>query len=388
MSTKKTTSKRAKKTQPQSEATPPVCGSIVEATASYEQWLAKQTSVVTADIEHKHSQMPLSPFVLLRATFYRFADQWDQLAGAAAAAPIVLTVGDLHIENFGTWRDAEGRLVWGVNDFDEACYAPFTVDLVRLTVSAVIAIAESHLSLSTERACEEILRGYKGALKAGGRPFVLAEDHGWLRDIAYASLKKPTDYWAKLTKLPEETALLPDSAVECMERLMPERGLDYALVRRIAGEGSLGRPRYTGIAPYRGGLVARDVKAMLPSAWQWARSEVGPYEILYAVAVGRAIRCRDPLVHSTGQWIGRRIAPDCSRIELTNLQPEDDEAKLLASMGWETANIHLGTPGAETKIKKFLRDADGDWLNEAAEKYVNAINNDWEVWKAHMGIAG
>jgi len=32
----------------------------------------------------------------------------------------VLAVGDLHVENFGTWRDAEGRLIWGVNDFDES----------------------------------------------------------------------------------------------------------------------------------------------------------------------------------------------------------------------------------------------------------------------------
>jgi len=36
----------------------------------------------------------------------------------------VLAVGDLHVENFGTWRDAEGRLIWGVNDFDEAWRLP------------------------------------------------------------------------------------------------------------------------------------------------------------------------------------------------------------------------------------------------------------------------
>jgi hypothetical protein len=37
-----------------------------------------------------------------------------------AGAPVVTGVGDLHVENFGTWRDADARLVWGVNDFDEA----------------------------------------------------------------------------------------------------------------------------------------------------------------------------------------------------------------------------------------------------------------------------
>ena len=33
---------------------------------------------------------------------------------------------------YGTWRDTEGRLVWGINDFDEAYPSPYTNDLVRL----------------------------------------------------------------------------------------------------------------------------------------------------------------------------------------------------------------------------------------------------------------
>ena len=36
------------------------------------------------------------------------------------AGALELSVGDLHVENFGTWRDSEGRLIWGINDFDEA----------------------------------------------------------------------------------------------------------------------------------------------------------------------------------------------------------------------------------------------------------------------------
>ncbi len=62
----------------------------------------------------------LSPFAFMRATFYRWVQLWKDQCRVEAAAPSVLAVGDLHIENFGTWRDAEGRLIWGVNDFDEA----------------------------------------------------------------------------------------------------------------------------------------------------------------------------------------------------------------------------------------------------------------------------
>ena len=51
----------------------------------------------------------------------------------------MLAVGDLHVENFGTWRNVEGRPVWGINDFDEACEQAWISDLVRLATSAMLA---------------------------------------------------------------------------------------------------------------------------------------------------------------------------------------------------------------------------------------------------------
>src|SRR2546422_8279978 len=105
---------------------------IVEATARYEAWLAERIPLVKADLELKHHAMSAGIFPFLRATFYRWAARWRALVGDVAAAPTVLAVGDLHVENFGTWRDAEGRLGWGVNDFDEAGPLPYTNHLVRL----------------------------------------------------------------------------------------------------------------------------------------------------------------------------------------------------------------------------------------------------------------
>jgi len=51
------------------------------------------------------------------------------------------------LKNFGTWRDIDGRLVWGVNDFDEACVYPYTMDLVRLAASALLAARAEHLTM-------------------------------------------------------------------------------------------------------------------------------------------------------------------------------------------------------------------------------------------------
>src|SRR5436853_799355 len=164
---------------------------IVEATARYAAWLAERIPLVKPDLEHKHRAMSAGVFPFLRATFYRWAARWGSLAGDVARAPTVLAVGDLHVENFGTWRDAEGRLVWGVNDFDEAWPLPYTSDLVRLAASALLAAKEEHLSLEGKAVCDAVLEGYAEALDRGGRAFVLAEHHGPLREMAVHRLKEP-----------------------------------------------------------------------------------------------------------------------------------------------------------------------------------------------------
>src|SRR6195256_4090455 len=148
---------------------------IVEATARYEAWLAERIPLVKTDLEHKHRAMSAGIFPFLRATFYRWAARWRALAGDVATAPIVLAVGDLHVENFGTWRDAEGRLVWGVNDVDEAWRLPYTIDLTRLATSALLAIRAGRFALTVGESCEAILEGYRRGLEAGGRALVLAE---------------------------------------------------------------------------------------------------------------------------------------------------------------------------------------------------------------------
>ena len=120
---------------------------IKKATEAYEAWLGKQLPLLPADLRLKHQRMAESPFPFLRATFYRWAQLWPQVCPELKTAPAVLGVGDLHVENFGTWRDREGRLTWGINDFDEACPLPYPNDLVRLAVSALLAVNENHHTL-------------------------------------------------------------------------------------------------------------------------------------------------------------------------------------------------------------------------------------------------
>jgi len=76
---------------------------------------------VRRDVALKNAHMAESPFAFFRARLdYRWLQLWHANCADVVGAPKVLAVGDLHIENFGTWRDQEGRLIWGVNDLDEA----------------------------------------------------------------------------------------------------------------------------------------------------------------------------------------------------------------------------------------------------------------------------
>ena len=113
---------------------------IQQATRRYERWLAQHIEIVRDDIALKHTMMASGAFPFLRATFYRWIQLWPKACHELAGVRPLLAVGDLHIENFGTWRDEEGRLIWGVNDFDEAYPLPWTNDLVRLATSASLAI--------------------------------------------------------------------------------------------------------------------------------------------------------------------------------------------------------------------------------------------------------
>lgn len=70
--------------------------------------------------------------------------------------------GDLHAENFGTYMDSNGRLIFNVNDFDEAYVGPFTWDLKRL--SASLALIGYTKALSDEQ-ITELVRVYAAAYR-------------------------------------------------------------------------------------------------------------------------------------------------------------------------------------------------------------------------------
>jgi hypothetical protein len=360
---------------------------IVEATREFESWLGKTIELVPEDLAFKHQQMRADPFFFFRATFYRWCQLWLEHGRSLARTATTSVVGDLHLENFGTWRDAEGRLIWGVNDFDEAHPMAFANDLVRLTVSAFLA-ASSNAAFDIKRTtiCREILRGYQDTLKKGGEPYVLMEKHPLLRAMAVQDLRQPPQFWQRMEMKTTTVAAkkVPSVARMAIHSISPDIELEMRIVRTPKGLGSLGRQRFLALGKWEGGMIAREAKAVAPSALLWAEGRKPTRGNPYLDKTVRCgVRCRDPFYATRKGWLVRRLAPDCSRIDLTELSHHHDRTLLLRCMGGETANIHLGGKKARRRILKDLDKLPEDWLLRTADKMYERCLADWEKFRSH-----
>jgi uncharacterized protein (DUF2252 family) len=101
-------------------------------------------------------------FKFFRGTALLF---YRDMVGEDGNMPTVLALGDVHPENFGVMPDAHGAPIFGVNDFDEASYAPFTWDIKRGAVGFWVA-AKTAGGLDRKKRKKIIAKFVKGYIKA------------------------------------------------------------------------------------------------------------------------------------------------------------------------------------------------------------------------------
>ncbi|HEV7877382.1 DUF2252 family protein [Bradyrhizobium sp.] len=349
--------------------------------AAYEAWLATQCDVVTRDIKAKHKLMKDSAFMFLRATYFRWARRIGTVCPELMDAPQVLSIGDLHLENFGTWRDADGRLVWGVNDFDEAAVMPYAFDLVRIATSIRLA---PDRSISNDKVAEILIAGYREGLRVA-QPALLDEGETWLRPYAIGTALDSGEFWDKLGKTKKYPLIdgkadgrPPRDVVQILNASLPKGSANIFYRRRIAGGGSLGRPRYVAIADWRGGRVLREAKALVPSAWTYVHG-VQPSGLL-KLARGPH-RAPDPFLDIEGKWIIRRLAPDCRKIELDKDAATRLKGDLLQAMAFDLASIHAAGSAGGDVLRRDLKRRPNDWLYEAAKVAADSVMKDYEAWR-------
>lgn len=343
--------------------------SAINASAkAYETWLATALGgdLVEADLAEKHDKMRKGPFPFLRASYWRWAETILDICPDLASAPPVLAIGDTHVENFGCWRDGEGRLVWGANDFDDAAVMPWPLDLVRLAASALLARNDE--DAGSREICDAILAGYAAGL-TDPRPFILERDHRWLRKAVMLPEPERADYWARFAK--PGTQAIPPRYRQALRAALPDPVAAFEIFPRTAGVGSLGRPRFVARADWRGGPVLREVKAVVASAWVLAHG--GDPSIRIADLAEGRFRAIDPHYQVGDGVVIRRLSPNSRKIEAKDSADDLLSPAMLTVMGHEIANCHAGDVARFPALAEHLARLPVGWLRESAKAAAGQV---------------
>ena len=328
----------------------------------------------------KYKAMQRNPLAFFRGTCHLFCEDWPQ-THALNDAPDVWTCGDLHLENFGTYKGDNRLTYFDIADFDEALLAPCTWDLVRLVASALIAARLYRLPTAHARALvDTVLDAYATALRDGKARWIERAVARGLIDDSFRALEGRTQRAFVRARTASGSAArelcidgkrtLPVDEADAArvrrfmrdfarERVDPAFFKVVDLARRIAGTGSLGLERYTILIRGRGGRAGRfllDLKLAVPSALaphvrtrqpRW-RSEADRI-----VAVQRRMQAVTPaLLHAasigTKSYVLRELMPSQDKLDLATLGERSDQLDSLArDLGFLVAWAELRSSGRD-----------------------------------------
>src|ERR1700742_5058493 len=104
----------------------------------YERLKGFNAGLLPEKVQLKYEAMAENAFRFFRGTCHLF---YEDLAAAEPLplSPLAWICGDLHIENFGSYKGDNKLVYFDLNDFDEALLAPCSYETVRMVTSIFIA---------------------------------------------------------------------------------------------------------------------------------------------------------------------------------------------------------------------------------------------------------
>jgi uncharacterized protein (DUF2252 family) len=122
----------------------------------------------------KYRLMQENAFRFFRGTCHLF---YEDLAAATSfpTGPAGWICGDLHLENFGSYRSDNNQVYFDLNDFDEAILAPVTWEIVRLVTSIFVGFESLEIEARrAEKMARLFLKSYAATLCTGKADYVEA----------------------------------------------------------------------------------------------------------------------------------------------------------------------------------------------------------------------
>jgi uncharacterized protein (DUF2252 family) len=263
-------------------------------------------------------------------------------------APNAFVCGDLHLENFGAYKGDNRLCYFDINDFDEACLAPFTIDLVRFVTG--VNVAAQCLSLRPSQ-CRLMIRRFLSEYAqsiSNGKPRWIERSlaQGIFRELLRRAMRRTrTELLNRYTKLKDgerrfrvgKRALELEAADRSrLQRFLARLRVPAPRARffdlldaahRVAGNGSLGLERYIVLVRGRGSPnqnFVLDLKFAARSAvidWLKRPQPPWPNDAARVVGVQRILQAIAPAMLHAVQYRGRAFV-------LKELQPSVDRLDL------------------------------------------------------------
>jgi uncharacterized protein (DUF2252 family) len=369
----------------------------------------------------KYRKMAATPFGYFRGTNHLFHADWPGEAWLEKM-PAVWLNGDLHIENFGTYRGDNRLVYFDIGDFDDGALGPLGRDLIRFMVG--VHMAGHEMGFGARRANELnriFLAAYRTALIDGKARWIERRTAGGVIGELLVKLEHRTqaDLLAKRTmvhkgkrRLRTDTgkalALAPEErarVVLFMKRFAEGRRhpgffkvLDVA--QRVAGVGALGLRRYVVLVEGDGGsdgaalidLKTQNGSSLIPRLKQ--RQPRFGSEAARVVAIENRMQAVGPAFLTAARIAGgnftlRELQPSADKLDLSITHPDRDAFEaVISAMGELTAWAQLRCAGRDGAthidgLMAFARNADRSRpLIALAKDWAATIDEDWHAFKA------
>jgi uncharacterized protein (DUF2252 family) len=370
-------------------------------------------------LQLKYQAMRSDIFAFFRGTCHLF---YEDLPGDSPLndAPLVWVCGDLHLENFGSYKGDNRLVYFDINDFDEAALAPCTWDVARFLTSVLVGVRT--LGVTEPDAlclCNSFLDAYTDALAKGKARSVETETaEGMVKELL-ESLKerRRKDFLNKrIEEKKGKRRLLIDNkrtrAIAQAEHLSIKTLLeDWAATQpepkffkildvagRIAGTGSLGVVRYVLLVEGKGSPNQNyllDLKQERPSSLARYLKPPQPQwdsEAARIVAIQQRVQGTPPallgtVMHEGQSYVLRELQPlqDKVRLNLWNGKLRRLE-KVMKTMGKITAWDQLRSGGRQgsTIADELIQFAtNSHWrsgLLDYAQDYTTQVEEDYRAF--------
>lgn len=378
----------------------------------------------------KYRKMAREPHAFYRGTACLFyndvtteTDDWSR-----HGAERIWIHGDLHVENFGTYLNSDGRLVFDINDFDEAYLGRFTWDLQRFAASLALVAWQKALP---EDAIRKLIARYARSYLAQVNHYVASDSdddfeitldtaHGpVLIALEEARAMRRADLLDGMTvmqkgirkfaddvttrRLPREERAEVVAAFRAYLDTIPrskrfDRELFYEL-RDVVGKsgfgiGSAGLPAYNVLVEGYSQALDNDVvlsmkQANIPAVSRFVdTSEVDAYfeDEGHRTSVSqRALQVHtDPLLgHTVIGGVGyvvSEVSPYEVDLDWGEINEPDDMREVVDLLGRATAKIHCAS---DEDSQQDLVDFD---VEAAIAKSLQGRRNEFVAWLCDWGI--